>query len=144
MEETGGKPVFDPELNMYQIVFGKQHIDLWARNPILGEGQETVTIDGEPVVVLANAQILRGKLERAELHLVRDAYDIEKAATKDPEALQIAMNAMPRTTGEHVAHVWHWNGRCWPRRAHSRFPGHALTPTGVMAIRCKQFHLPDL
>ena len=33
------------------------------------------------------------------------------------------------------------NGRCW---AHSRFPGHALTPTGVMAIRCKQFHLPDL
>ena len=31
-----------------------------------------------------------------------------------------------------------------PNRAHSRFPGHALTPTGVMAIRCKQFHLPDL
>ena len=31
-----------------------------------------------------------------------------------------------------------------PLRAHSRFPGHALTPTGVMAIRCKQFHLPDL
>ena len=28
--------------------------------------------------------------------------------------------------------------------AHSGFPGHALTPTGVMAIRCKQFHLPDL
>ena len=34
----------------------------------------------------------------------------------------------------------------WPTnsRAHSRFPGHALTPTGVMAIRCKQFHRPDL
>ncbi len=31
-----------------------------------------------------------------------------------------------------------------PTGAHSRFPGHALTPTGVMAIRCKQFHLPDL
>ena len=31
-----------------------------------------------------------------------------------------------------------------PDLAHSRFPGHALTPTGVMAIRCKQFHLPDL
>ena len=51
---------------------------------------------------------------------------------------------------------WHWprsastawsataspGGRA--RWAHSRFPGHALTPTGVMAIRCKQFHLPDL
>ena len=32
----------------------------------------------------------------------------------------------------------------WSDGAHSRFPGHALTPTGVMAIRCKQFHLPDL
>ena len=35
-------------------------------------------------------------------------------------------------------------GRSPVERAHSRFPGHALTPTGVMAIRCKQFHLPDL
>ena len=32
----------------------------------------------------------------------------------------------------------------WFGKEHSRFPGHALTPTGVMAIRCKQFHLPDL
>ena len=43
----------------------------------------------------------------------------------------------------------HWkrcrvNILCGLLRAHSRFPGHALTPTGVMAIRCKQFHLPDL
>ena len=37
---------------------------------------------------------------------------------------------------------WIWTMR-FPG-AHSRFPGHALTPTGVMAIRCKQFHLPDL
>ena len=41
-----------------------------------------------------------------------------------------------------------WTGSVRDRnaalRAHSRFPGHALTPTGVMAIRCKQFHLPDL
>ena len=35
-------------------------------------------------------------------------------------------------------------GAAHTRRAHSRFPGHALTPTGVMAIRCKQFHRPDL
>ena len=40
---------------------------------------------------------------------------------------------------------WQCQLRCAnPVRAHSRFPGHALTPTGVMAIRCKQFHLPDL
>ena len=46
---------------------------------------------------------------------------------------------VPRVGGgaaDHVSNAW--------LRAHSRFPGHALTPTGVMAIRCKQFHLPDL
>ena len=38
-----------------------------------------------------------------------------------------------------ITEFWFKNGG-----AHSRFPGHALTPTGVMAIRCKQFHRPDL
>ena len=46
--------------------------------------------------------------------------------------------AATRPDGSRPAH-----GDTW-LRAHSRFPGHALTPTGVMAIRCKQFHLPDL
>ena len=44
-----------------------------------------------------------------------------------------------RTTTQYPCFI---HARVW--RAHSRFPGHALTPTGVMAIRCKQFHLPDL
>ena len=48
---------------------------------------------------------------------------------------------------EHQTQLSARNGQSAPAagwRAHSRFPGHALTPTGVMAIRCKQFHLPDL
>ena len=53
-------------------------------------------------------------------------------------------------TGRYVATCHNERRQCeWPPHparlwAHSRFPGHALTPTGVMAIRCKQFHLPDL
>ena len=39
---------------------------------------------------------------------------------------------------------WNTTFKAFADWAHSRFPGHALTPTGVMAIRCKQFHLPDL
>ena len=48
-----------------------------------------------------------------------------------------------REYGDDVLRADSWPSRSG-RRAHSRFPGHALTPTGVMAIRCKQFHLPDL
>ena len=54
----------------------------------------------------------------------------------------------PRTTGRGplgpVARIAGAYPRSGIPGAHSRFPGHALTPTGVMAIRCKQFHLPDL
>ena len=51
-----------------------------------------------------------------------------------------------RLPGKGFAHELTDAGWAWvvAERAHSRFPGHALTPTGVMAIRCKQFHLPDL
>ena len=49
---------------------------------------------------------------------------------REPRAISV------ETEGHRSLWDTHW--------AHSRFPGHALTPTGVMAIRCKQFHLPDL
>ena len=56
-----------------------------------------------------------------------------------PDGICTAINT------KHLCCVTLDHGRCLPEfRAHSRFPGHALTPTGVMAIRCKQFHLPDL
>lgn len=55
-------------------------------------------------------------------------------------ALQVQRQQALPGTGEQIQR----SGRGFPAGAHSRFPGHALTPTGVMAIRCKQFHLPDL
>ena len=56
-----------------------------------------------------------------------------KAFLSSSEARQMSESELEREL--------HRRGQEW---AHSRFPGHALTPTGVMAIRCKQFHLPDL
>ena len=49
-----------------------------------------------------------------------------------------APGSIPPRAGIGPGATQRWEG------AHSRFPGHALTPTGVMAIRCKQFQLPDL
>ena len=63
-------------------------------------------------------------------------------------AIELAYRAWPdaslRRIADHVGCVHQYVARVRAQRAHSRFPGHALTPTGVMAIRCKQFHLPDL
>ena len=61
--------------------------------------------------------------------------DARQLATKKRGHL-VGLDAVDRRTNDGV--VQGLEG------AHSRFPGHALTPTGVMAIRCKQFHLPDL
>ena len=55
------------------------------------------------------------------------------------DAFAVGLEAFETVVGEELASV-----AAGSARAHSRFPGHALTPTGVMAIRCKQFHLPDL
>ena len=59
----------------------------------------------------------------------------------DPQADRGRTTGVP-TFAEAAETLIAIQGETW--RAHSRFPGHALTPTGVMAIRCKQFHLPDL
>ena len=59
---------------------------------------------------------------------------VESAASRDTDPLPSAF----------AQRVYREAQRRGFDRAHSRFPGHALTPTGVMAIRCKQFHLPDL
>ena len=110
MEALGGRPVFSAELNMFTVIFAGSRIDLWARNPMPAEGHETIRVEGEPEVVLSTAQILRGKLERADLSVVRDVYDVVKAAEHDPEALEAAVNAIPRGTAERIGLGWHWSG----------------------------------
>ena len=110
MEALGGRPVFSAELNMFTVVFAESKIDLWARNPMISAGHGTVRVEGEPEVVLSTAQILRGKLERADLNVVRDVYDVVTAAEHDPAALEAAVNAVPRGTAQRIGLGWHWSG----------------------------------
>ncbi len=75
-------------------------------------------------------------LQVAFIYAFNALFKTGAAWTTDFTALEMAL------AGETWASAW--GQRLLEYRAHSRFPGHALTPTGVMAIRCKQFHLPDL
>ena len=62
----------------------------------------------------------------------------------DQVQFQATVSSSGGATQAATSAVWASDAPAVATGAHSRFPGHALTPTGVMAIRCKQFHLPDL
>ncbi len=108
--QLGGQARYNPERNKFIIQFHNGAIDIWARSPILKKGHEKETIEDKPEILLSTAQIIRGKLERADEPLVRDAYDILKAAEYDPGSLEAAINSIPATTVESIANTWHWHG----------------------------------
>ena len=60
--------------------------------------------------MLSTAQILRGKLERADTRLPRDVFDMAKAGAKARTALESAVNAVSAERAEHIGHDWYWNG----------------------------------
>ena len=100
-------------------------------------GRTSVTMDdsAQDLLVLARRQ----PVGRRRLALLAAALG-DRLAVCGGAPLSRADPREPRAVDVRLARP------TWARvtRAHSRFPGHALTPTGVMAIRCKQFHLPDL
>ena len=108
MKEIGGHAAYSPELDKYKIAFaGGSEIDIWARRPIFGNTDKRERVEGHEQSVLSSAQILRGKLERAEMNVVRDVYDVVKAARYEPESLEKALNAIPRETAERIAWSWY-------------------------------------
>lgn len=101
---------FNAGIRMYDATFRDaaqtQAIQIWAKEPslYLGDGRET--IDGQEETVLSTAQILRGKLERADMGLARDVYDIVTARERDPRSLEIAANSMPHKHLEAAMLAW--------------------------------------
>ena len=67
---------------------------MWGHQLEIAKGHTTARVEGREETVLSTAQILRGKLERAQRHPARDVYDIDKAAGVDPISLEIAVNTM--------------------------------------------------
>ena len=112
MRALGGTPAFHPMARLWTVSFdkGERKLDLWATVPLLAAGEQTCAIDGRLETALSSAQILRGKLERAEEALARDVFDIVKASEKEPDALEAAVNAISREAAEAIAQNYHWAG----------------------------------
>ena len=104
----GGEPHYSRELGKLKIGFrnGSQ-IDIWARTPIFGGTTTREHVEGRTEAVLSSAQILRGKIERGDMNLARDVYDVATAHTRDATALEAAVNAIPRPLAEGLAWSWH-------------------------------------
>lgn len=66
----------------------------WGSSPILPGLEKETELEERTKTVLATAQILRGKLNRSDEGLARDAFDLISAAKADRRALQHAINAL--------------------------------------------------
>ena len=74
-------------------------IDIWVHDPGLPGSARPEPISGTPVNRLTVAQIMHGKLQRDQMGLVRDAYDVNYAHRAAPAALETAGNSL---TPEHI------------------------------------------
>lgn len=72
-------------------------LDVCAMQPELRGLEREIPIEERTETVLSTAQILRGKLNRAQRGLTRDAFDLICAAKVDRRALQHAVNALDET-----------------------------------------------
>lgn len=106
LQRLGGTP---DVVDHRQIVIGFPNgaIDLAAIDPKPELGQADALVDGRLETVLSNAQILRGKLERAHDLNARDIFDVAVAAKEDPAALATALNMLPEHRTSAV--MWHWH-----------------------------------
>ena len=95
---------FDRDRCTVQFSTGK--LDLCALDSTPSEGHAEALVDGEPAVVLNNAQILCGKLQRATRSPVRDVFDVVVAGKRDPHALAIAANTRSARDVEAIAAAW--------------------------------------
>ena len=101
MRRLGGDPSYHNR--QWKIGFESGEVDLAEIDPVPPGGERRTNVNGEPAIVLTNAQILEGKLQRAERSPVRDVFDFIKARDLDPQALAIAVNSQTRQEVEVIS-----------------------------------------
>lgn len=147
VRKLGAIPEYSSRLNLYDIRFGErpheQAVQLWSHQLAIAKGHAVETVEGREELVLSNAQILRGKLQRAAHKLARDVYDIRKASEVDPQSLEIAVNTIPHERLDTLALDWIVGYGRIGSNAHERLRGipegeeknhYALGKTGAGAI----------
>lgn len=117
---VGGFCVEDGRTHLTVLV-GAGRIDVKAEALFLSGDETRCFVDGVEAAVESNAQILRGKFERALVHgqsVVRDVYDVITAETQDPAALAVAVNVLPEAERLDVEDLWRSStaqyGHEWP------------------------------
>ena len=85
------------------MTFPSGQVDLLKVDPVPPGAEHLAVVDGTPTLVLDTAQILHGKLERADIVAVRDVFDFIRAAELDPHALAAAVNCRSRRETEVIA-----------------------------------------
>lgn len=102
----GGEVRPTRDASLFTASFGSQRVDVWAKDPKIRKGEQTVVVEGRAERLLSTAQIVAGKLERGEDLLARDVLDVCEAAERDPESLEAAVNREPPEWINHVAGLW--------------------------------------
>ena len=90
---TGGE-VEEKWENRIKVKVEETTLDVSAMKPQLPGLEKETELEEQSETVLATAQILRGKLNRSDEGLARDAFDLISAAKADRRALQHAVNAL--------------------------------------------------
>ena len=105
LEAVGGRSLAWGEWS--RIEFGDNHIDLLKAEPQPAVGQGRALIDGGPVTVLTNTQIINAKLHNRSLDPpVRDVYDIAVCGIEDPGGLERSANGVYAATMDATILVW--------------------------------------
>ena len=89
-----------------EVAFPEGSLDLAAIEPTPALGHAEAVVDGRPEMVLSSAQILSGKLERADRLQVRDVFDIVTATKTDPAALATAVSMRHESRTSAIAWAW--------------------------------------
>ncbi len=90
MADLGGTATY--HARQWVIEFDVGEVDIVQLRPLPPGAEREALVNGHPAMVLDSAQILHGKLERTDQALVRDVFDLIKAAEHDPRALAAAVN----------------------------------------------------
>ena len=104
MRALGGNPQYVGR--QWRVGFPAGELDLGELDPSPPGSERRALVNGTPALVLSNAQILQGKLDRADKNPVRDVFDFIKAAELDPQALATAVNCRTRYDIEVIAITW--------------------------------------
>ena len=129
--ELGGEIVEEPrEPGRHLQVRFENHaalkdcaLDIAKLEPEPPGAEQKATIDDVEAIVLSSAQILRGKLERAERSPVRDVFDMVSAERADIGALAIAANCITRQQSAVIGIIWRGAARRFAKQAGEQLKG---------------------